>query len=204
MESFWAQIVKKALFAPKSLFGPKSAFWALNALLAQKVTFGRKVRFWAKSSLWNSHELTYLLPFLPSGRHDAPKSDFCSKITFWLQNRIFALFATLGPKVHFLRKSALLRPHAAEAYKTHGILMKMEPFWAQKRFWTKKCIPGSKINFGAQNAKMIPKCIFGPKSAFFAKGTKKLTTASACRIENRDSRIRARTASTGGRGSWNM
>ena len=57
------------------------------------------------------------------------------EITFWLQMRIFASFATLGPKVHFLRKSALSRPHAADAYKTNGILMKMEPFLAQKRFW---------------------------------------------------------------------
>ncbi len=56
------------------------------------------------------------------------KAIFAPKITFWLQNRIFAFFATLGPKVHFLRKNALLRPQAADAYKTNGILMKMEPF----------------------------------------------------------------------------
>ena len=67
---------------------------------------------------------------------------------------IFALFATLGPKGHLLRKSALLRPHAADAYKTNGILTKTEPFLAQKRFWAQKCILGPKKRFGSKNAKM--------------------------------------------------
>jgi len=63
---------------------------------------------------------------------------------------IFALFATLGPKGRLLRKSALLRPHAADAYKTNGKLMKMEPLLAQKRFWAKKSISGPKIGFWAE------------------------------------------------------
>ena len=65
----------------------------------------------------------------------APKKViFAPKMTFWPQNRVFARFAILGPKVHFLRKNALFRPHAADAYKTNGNLMKMEPFLAQQRF----------------------------------------------------------------------
>ena len=63
---------------------------------------------------------------------------------------IFALFATLGPKGRLLRKSALLRPHAADAYKTNGKLMKMEPLLAQKRFWAKKSISAPEIGFWAQ------------------------------------------------------
>ena len=149
-------------------------------------------------TLTNSH--TYYL-FCHLATMMPKKAIFAPEITFLLQMRIFALFATLGPKVHFLRKSALSRPHAADAYKTNGIFLKIEPLLAQKRFWAEKCILGSKIDFGVQNAQNGPKIHFGPQSAFFAKVTKKLTSASASRIENRDSRIRARTASTGGRGS---
>ena len=174
MEPFWAKIVKNALLAPKSLFGPKSAFWAQNALLAQKVTLGQKCDFEQKvhfGTLTNSHTcylFCHLATMMPQ------KVIFAPKITFWLQNRIFALCASLGPKVHFLRKNALLRPQAADAYKTNGILMKMEPFWTQKLFWTKKCIPGSKINFGAQNAKNDPKMHFWAQKCFFRKSDQKV------------------------------
>ena len=64
---------------------------------------------------------------------------------------IFALFATLGPKGRLLRKSALLRPHAADAYKTNGILTKMEPLFGTE------AILGPKVHFGAQNAFWGPK-----------------------------------------------
>ena len=101
------------------------------------------------------------------------KAIFAPENTFLLQTRIFPLFAILGPKVHFLRKSALFRPHAADAYKTNGILMKMEQLLVQKRFWAEKCILGSKIDLGLKMRKMDPRCISGPKSAFFAKLTKK-------------------------------
>jgi hypothetical protein len=60
----------------------------------------------------------------------------------------------LGPQSALCAENALLRPQAADAYKTIGILMKMEPFWAQKRFWAEKCIPGSKIDFGAEIKQM--------------------------------------------------
>ena len=191
-------LLQNQFLGPKVHFEPKMHFWRKKWLLGEKCDFEQKVHF---GTLTNSHTC-YLFCHLAT--MTPKKAIFAPKITFGLQNRFFAFFAILGPKVHFLRKSALLRPHAADAYKPNGILIKMELFLAQKRFWAEKCILGSKIDFGAQNAKMAPKCIFGPKSAFFAKVTKKLTTASACRIQNRDSRIRARTASTGGWGSWNM
>ena len=79
---------------------------------------------------------------------------------------IFALFATLGPKGRLLRKSALLRPHAADAYKTNGKLMKMEPLLAQKRFWAKKSIPGPQIGFWAQKANLGLILNFGPQKPF--------------------------------------
>ena len=81
---------------------------------------------------------------------------------------------SLGHQVNFLRKSALFRPHAADAYKTNGILMKMEPFWAQKLFWAQKCILGSKIDFGAQNAKNGPKMHFWAQKCFFRKSDQKV------------------------------
>ncbi len=99
---------------------------------------------------------------------------FAPKITFWLQNRIFAPFAILGSKVHFWRKSALFRPHAADAYKTNGILMKMEPFLAQKRFWAEKCILGSKNDFGAQSAENDPEVHFWAQKCTFRKSDQKV------------------------------
>ena len=88
----------------------------------------------------------------------APKNViFAPKITFWLQNRFFASLAILGAKAHFLRKSALSRPHAADAYKTNGILIKTEPFLAQKRFWAQKCILEPKMRFWAHKAENNPK-----------------------------------------------
>ena len=99
---------------------------------------------------------------------------FAPKITFWLQNRIFAPFAILGSKVHFLRKSALSRPHAADAYKPNGILIKMEPFLALRRFWAKKCILGAGIDFGAQSAKNDPEVHFSAQKCIFRKSDRKV------------------------------
>ena len=167
---FWAQ---NRLLGPKSFVGAKSDFWSKNAfwskkwLLGEKCDFEQKVHF---GTLTNSHTC-YLFCHLAT--MTPKKAIFAPKITFGLQNRFFAFFAILGPKVHFLRKSALLRPHAADAYKPNGILIKMEPFLAQKRFWAEKCILGSKNDFGAQSAKNNPEVHFWPKSALFAKVTKK-------------------------------
>ena len=170
MEPFRAEIVKSALFAPKSLFGPKSAFRAQNALLAQKVVFGPKVRFGAKSAPWNSHELTYPQPKSPPGAAGPQKVDVAPKSTFLLQNAFWAQKRIFGAQVHFLRKNSLLRPHAADAYKTNGILMKSEPFLAQRRFCAKKCIPEPKMQIGTQNAENEPnREPLGPKVLFSQK-----------------------------------
>jgi len=109
--------------------------------LEQKVPLG---------TLTNSHTPTH---FRLRARPDPKKWIFAPKITFWLQNAFWAQKCIFGAKVHFLRKNALLRPHAADAYKTNGILMKMGPFLAQMRFWAQKCILDPKIDSWAQNAK---------------------------------------------------
>ena len=76
--------------------------------------------------------------------------------------------------MHFLRKNAFLRPHAADAYKTNGILIQMEPFLAQKRFQTKKCISGTKIDFWAQSAKNCPEMHFWAQKCTFRKSDQKV------------------------------
>ena len=53
-------------------------------------------------------------------------------------------------KSEFLSENAFLRPHVADAYKTNGILTKMDAFSAQSRFL-------------AKSAFWTPKWTFGPK-----------------------------------------
>ena len=56
-----------------------------------------------------------------------------------------------GPKIDFLCKNAFLCPHVADAYKTNGILTKMEVILAQSRFFEPK------VRFGPQNRLLEPK-----------------------------------------------
>ena len=172
MEPFWAKIVKmhfwlqSHFFRPKVNFGPKMHFWRKKWFLGAKCDFEQKVPF---GTLTNSHTLT---PFRLRGRPDPKKWIFAPKSTFWLQNAFWAQKCISGAKVHFLRKNALLRPHAADAYKTNGILTKMEPFSPQKRFWTQKCILEPRINFGPIMRKIAPKFIFYSKVLFPQKWPK--------------------------------
>ena len=96
------------------------------------------------------------------------KVNFGPKIQLWSQKVIF------GAKNQFLSKNAFLRPHVADAYKTNGILTKMEAFLAQSRFLGQKCVLDPKIDFWAQNRKIGPKGGFGPKSAPFRKSDQKV------------------------------
>ena len=98
---------------------------------------------------------------------------------------IFTLFATLGPKGRLLRKSALFRPHAADAYKTNGKLMIMEPLLAQKRFWAKKSISAPEIGFWAQKANSGQKWDFGPKKPFIEQNCEKVN--DGLRLADRES-----------------
>ncbi len=171
----------------KEIFAPKNTFWFQNRIFALFAILGSKVHFWRKKwflgqkcdfeqkvhfgDLTNSHTGSQICDLATM----APKKViFAPKITFWLQNRIFAPFVILGPKVHFLRKSALSRPHAADAYKPNGILIKMEPFLAQRRFWAKKCILGSEIHFGAQSEKNDPEVHFSAQKCTFRKSDQKV------------------------------
>ena len=128
-------------------------FWAQNAFLAQKVILGAQSAILSKKITFELSR-THIPPAdLKKRRGRSQKCEFWPKIAFiHAKLGIFALFATLGPKGRLLRKSALLRPHAADAYKTNGKLMKMEPLLAQKRFWAKKSISAPEIGFWAQKA----------------------------------------------------
>ena len=142
-------------------FCSKTAFWAQNHFLGPKSVLGAKSYFLAKSAILSKKCVLELsrthiqVIFLAIWRQWSPKSGcLLQKPLFWLQNRIFAFFAFLVPKAHFLRNGVLLRPHAADAYKTNGILTKMDAFLAQERSWTQKCVLGPKMRFGPKNAKM--------------------------------------------------
>ena len=73
-----------------------------------------------------------------------------------------------------LGKNAFLRPHVADAYKTNGILTKMESFSAQSRCLAKSAFWTPKLTFGPKNRKIGPKGDFGPKSAPFRKSDQKV------------------------------
>ena len=93
-----------------------------NCVFEQKVLFG---------ILTNSQPLTH---FGYLARAEPKKLKFCSKVDFgtiihfWRQKVIF------DAKSEILSENAFLRPHVADAYKTNGILTKMEAFLAQSRF----------------------------------------------------------------------
>ena len=151
MELILVKIANNAFLLQNHFLGPKMHFGPKNALLVQKLIFGRKVWFWAKSALWNSHELTYMLSFFAIWRPWCPEKQFCSKNHFWLKIALLHFFAILDPKVHFLRKSALLRPHAADADNLMDFSSKWSPFWPKSdfgrksTFWAPKSILALKM-----------------------------------------------------------
>ena len=122
-------------------------------------------------TLTNSHTPSH---FRLRTRSDPKKWKFCSKTTFGRKNAFWSRKRILGAKVHFLRKNAFLRSHVADAYKTNGILTKMEPFLAKSRFSSKKCVLGTKIDFWAQKAKKCPKMRFWAQKCVFRKSDQKV------------------------------
>ena len=108
--------------------------------------------------------------------------------------------------------------------RTQTVCVKASPSIALIKYWGKKqgkmnengapfgqkAILGEKEHFGAQNRFWAQKVNlglildFGPKKPFIYENCEKVNDGLASRKENRDSRIRARTASTGARGSENM
>ena len=71
-------------------------------------------------------------------------------------------------------KNEFVRPHVADAYKTNGILTKMEVILSQSRFLSLKCDLDPKFDFWAQKSNNDPKSDFGPKSAPFRKSDQKV------------------------------
>ena len=128
-----------------------------NCVFEQKVLFG---------TLTNSHTLTH---FGDLARAEPKKLKICSKVDFgtiihfWRQKVIF------DAKSEFLSENAFLRPHVADAYKTNGILTKMDAFLAQSRFLGQKCVLDPKMDFWVQKSKNRPKRRFWAQKCAFSQ-----------------------------------
>ena len=89
---------------------------------------------------------------------------FGAQNAFWSQKVIF------DAKIEFLDENEFLRPHVADAYKTNGILTKMEAFLAQSRILSQKCVLDPEIEFRAQKTNNRPKRrLWAQKCAFSQK-----------------------------------
>ena len=129
-----------------------------NCVFEQKVLFG---------TLTNSQPLTH---FGYLARTEPKKWKFCSKIDFGPIIQIWSRKVIFDAKSELLCKNAFLRPHVADAYKTNGILTKMEAFLAQSRFLSQKCVLDPKIDFWAQKSNNRPKKrLWAQKCAFSQK-----------------------------------
>ena len=113
----------------------------------EKCDFEQKVLF---ETLTNSHTPSH---FCDLARTKPKKWEFCSKVDFGTKIRFWTQKVIFGAKNQFLSKNAFLRPHVADAYKTNGILTKMEVIFAQSRFLTQKCDLDPKIDFWGQKSK---------------------------------------------------
>ena len=128
------------------------------------------------------------------------------------QNWFWALFATSAQHFENLRLCGKVR----FCGKVHFVvpmppmLVKQMVYWYQWAPFGPKANCSVKVHFGPEiqpatiSTEGEPKVHFRAKSALFAKVTNKLASAWACGEENRDSRIRARRAPKGVRGSENM
>ena len=126
-----------------------------NCDFYQKVLFG---------TLTNSHtpsHFGYLARTEPKKWKFRAKVDFGPIIQFWKQKVNF------GAKIAFLSKNEFLRPHVAHAYKTNGILTKMDAFLTRSRFLSQKCVLDAKIDFWAQKSKNRPKKRFWAQKCSF-------------------------------------
>ena len=157
---------RNALCAPKSLSDPKcilcpkcncsaKMFVGENAMSSKKFTL----------ELLRTHIPIIFFCLLAT---IIPKKQFPLQNTFHSKSHS-APFAILDPKVHLLRKIAPFRPHAAGAYKTIGMFMELEPFLAQKLFWTKNAFWAPKSISGLKMRKIDPEFILGPKVHFTHK-----------------------------------
>ena len=82
-------LLQNNFLGPKCNLGPECTFGA-KSYFSEKCYSEQKVHF---GTLTNSHTC-YL--FLPSGHHDAPKSDFCTKHNFLAPESHFCTFCEFG------------------------------------------------------------------------------------------------------------
>ena len=125
----------------KSLFECKMRIWSKNLESNENCVIEQKVLF---GTLTNSHTPSH---FCDLARAEPKKLKFCSKVDFgtiihfWRQKVIF------DAKSELVSENAFLRPHVADAYKTNGILTKMDAFSAQSQLLSQKCVLDPKIDF---------------------------------------------------------
>ena len=128
-----------------------------------KIAFQQKVLF---GTLTNSHTPHH---FCDLARTAPKKWKFCSKVDFGPIIQIWSQKVIFDAKIEFLDENEFLRPHVADAYKTNGILTKMEVFLAQSRFLGQKCVLDPKIDFWAQKSKNRPKRRFWAQKCAFSQ-----------------------------------
>ena len=118
-------------------------------------------------TLTNSPPLTL---FCDLARTEPKKWKFCSKVDFGPKIQIWSQKVIFGAKINFLSKNAFLRPHVADAYKTNGILTKMDVFLAQSQILSQKCDLDPKIDFWGQKTEhRLKKRFWAQKCAFSQK-----------------------------------
>ena len=117
-------------------------------------------------TLTNSHTPSH---FCDLARTKPRKWEFLSKVDFGPIIQIGSQKVISDAKSEFWSENAFLRPHVADAYKTNGILTKMEAFLAQSRFLSQKCVLDPKIDFWAQKSKNRPKRRFWAQKCAFAQ-----------------------------------
>ena len=130
-----------------------------NCDFDQKVPFG---------TLTNSHTPSH---FGDLATTEPKKWKFCSKVDFGPIIQIWSQKVIFDAKIEFLDENEFLRPHVADAYKTNGILTKMDAFLAQSRLLSQKSVLDPRIDFWAEKLNNRPKrrlwvqkCAFSQKS----------------------------------------
>ena len=141
----------------------QKVFLSKKVNLDENCDFEQKVLF---GTLTNSHTPSH---FCDLARTEPKKWKFCSKDDFEPIIQTWSQKLIPDAKMQFLSKNEFLRPHVADAYKTNGILTKMDAFLAQSRFLSQKCVLDPKIEFWAQKSNNRPKRRFWAQKCAFSQ-----------------------------------
>ena len=173
MEPILVKIAKDTLLtqnhflSQKSLFECKISLWSNKMKFNEICIFEQKVFFRTLTKYYTPYTKS------PPDAFGRNKWELWSKVDFELKMLIWSQKVIFDAKSGFLCKNVFLRPHVADAYKTNGILTKMEAFLAQSRFLSQKCVLDPKIDFWAQKSNNRPKRrLWAQKCAFSQKWPK--------------------------------